>query len=172
MTQATTSPFELSLAVNDFESAVGLVCGAADALWHYAQFSHDNTLHYLIDMECTHAGTLRERLYAERPLGPFERSITVNEMEKPICDVYDGAYALWDYVQDLDDTLACLTGMLCDHATALRAIFYPDETEARGSKQLPPAPHRRTSVLIPMLGVADDSGKVDQTKAGVLEVTL
>lgn len=95
MTQATTSPFELSLAVNDFESAVGLVCGAADALWHYAQFSHDNTLHYLIDMECTHAGTLRERLYAERPLGPFEPSITVNEMEKPICDVYDGAYALW-----------------------------------------------------------------------------
>jgi hypothetical protein len=146
MTQATpevrpssaarkTNPFEPSLAVNDLESAIGLVCGATDAIWHYAQFSDDTTLQYLIDMVCMHAGALRTSLYEKRTLHPSSACFTVNEMEEPVGNVYDGAYALWDYAQGPDDTLPYLAGMLCSHASALKAIIYPDEVEEPCSRQ-------------------------------------
>jgi hypothetical protein len=57
------SPFKPSLTVHELEVPVGLICGATDALSRYAEFSHDDTLQYLIAMACQHAGELRMIIY-------------------------------------------------------------------------------------------------------------
>jgi hypothetical protein len=57
------SPFEPSLTVHELEIPIGNVCCASDALSRYAEFSHDETLLYLIDMACDHARTLRAVIY-------------------------------------------------------------------------------------------------------------
>lgn len=73
---------------------------------------------------------------AARKTSPFKPSLTVHELEVPIGNVCAATDALWHYSQfSMDDTLQYLIAMACDHARGLRAIIYPDETEAPRSEQ-------------------------------------
>ena len=60
-----TNPFKPRLTVHELEIPIGNICCATDALRRYAEFSLDETLQYLIDMACDHAGALRVIIYPD-----------------------------------------------------------------------------------------------------------